>query len=396
MSDPAKSASEIEDVLASIRRLVSESQAAPARPAAAVPASASVRPRSADRAAPPGKLVLTPSLRVTDPDDPWAPVPVKDAEAPAADIRDDDAEADASWGLEDRLSDWGEIEESADEAVADAIADQQAPPFHRAPRFSIAPADANPEADPESDPDREFDEAPDAAELSDLAELDGIGAGDLADFEPETGDVDWPDRSAGSALRDLALARGHGLEAPDGDSRADPDPDGDTPADAMAPPAVPHAVSHDHAAAQVVTKIQRPIPDEADSTMTPEPPADDAAPAGRRAPIFSRRVDVKRAAPPQEPPRARTVDAADMLGMSDMSDMADAEDDEIEDLGEAPSPFTFPETEEGLLDEETLRDIIAEVVREELQGAMGQRITRNVRKMVRREIRLALAAEDLE
>ena len=75
---------------------------------------------------------------------------------------------------------------------------------------------------------------------------------------------------------------------------------------------------------------------------------------------------------------------------------ADDDEDEIEDLGEESTPFSFPDTEEGILDEETLRDIIAEVVREELQGALGQRITRNVRKMVRREIRLALAAEDLE
>lgn len=48
------------------------------------------------------------------------------------------------------------------------------------------------------------------------------------------------------------------------------------------------------------------------------------------------------------------------------------------------------------MDEEALRDIIAEVVREELQGDMGVRITRNVRKLVRREIRLALAAQDIE
>lgn len=47
------------------------------------------------------------------------------------------------------------------------------------------------------------------------------------------------------------------------------------------------------------------------------------------------------------------------------------------------------------LDEETLRDLITEVVRQELQGAMGERITRNVRKMVRREIARALSAKDL-
>ena len=33
---------------------------------------------------------------------------------------------------------------------------------------------------------------------------------------------------------------------------------------------------------------------------------------------------------------------------------------------------------------------------EELQGALGERITRNVRKLVRREIQRALTAQDLE
>ena len=96
---------------------------------------------------------------------------------------------------------------------------------------------------------------------------------------------------------------------------------------------------------------------------------------------------------PQETPDAEPM----AFGSPDRTDdpMQDAED-MIEDLGEAASPFSFPEAEDGILDEETLREIVAEVVRQELQGALGQRITRNVRKMVRREIRLALAAEELE
>jgi hypothetical protein len=47
------------------------------------------------------------------------------------------------------------------------------------------------------------------------------------------------------------------------------------------------------------------------------------------------------------------------------------------------------------LDEDSLRELVAEIVREELQGALGERITRNVRKLVRREIHRALAAQDL-
>lgn len=51
---------------------------------------------------------------------------------------------------------------------------------------------------------------------------------------------------------------------------------------------------------------------------------------------------------------------------------------------------------EEYLDEEMLRDLVSEIVREELQGALGERITRNVRKLVRREIHRALTAQDLE
>lgn len=51
--------------------------------------------------------------------------------------------------------------------------------------------------------------------------------------------------------------------------------------------------------------------------------------------------------------------------------------------------------DEPVMDEEALRELVAEIVREELQGALGERITRNVRKLVRREIQRALASQDL-
>jgi len=88
------------------------------------------------------------------------------------------------------------------------------------------------------------------------------------------------------------------------------------------------------------------------------------------------------------------------MAEDDIDDDDDADeddlDDDIEDLGPSASTFAFHDPEVGVLDEETLREIVAEVVRQELQGVLGQRITRNVRKMVRREIRLARAAEELE
>ncbi|MEX0306646.1 MAG: hypothetical protein AB3N12_04590 [Ruegeria sp.] len=51
---------------------------------------------------------------------------------------------------------------------------------------------------------------------------------------------------------------------------------------------------------------------------------------------------------------------------------------------------------EVTIGEEELREIVAQIVREELQGALGERITRNLRKMVRREITRAMAASDID
>lgn len=47
-------------------------------------------------------------------------------------------------------------------------------------------------------------------------------------------------------------------------------------------------------------------------------------------------------------------------------------------------------------DEVALRALVARVVREELQGDLGQQINSNLRKLVRREIRMILAAEKLD
>lgn len=47
------------------------------------------------------------------------------------------------------------------------------------------------------------------------------------------------------------------------------------------------------------------------------------------------------------------------------------------------------------LDMAALRDLVAEIVRDELRGTLGERITRNLRALVRREIARALEAEGL-
>jgi hypothetical protein len=75
---------------------------------------------------------------------------------------------------------------------------------------------------------------------------------------------------------------------------------------------------------------------------------------------------------------------------ADLNSAADADDD----LG--MSTIDFSEDEDGIMDEEGLRDMIATIVREELQGELGDRITRNVRKLVRREINRALAGREFD
>ncbi|GGA12555.1 hypothetical protein [Neptunicoccus cionae] len=59
-------------------------------------------------------------------------------------------------------------------------------------------------------------------------------------------------------------------------------------------------------------------------------------------------------------------------------------------------PVDYTEGEDGFLDEEALREMVSDMVRSELQGELGDRITRNVRKLVRREIHRALASREFE
>ena len=48
------------------------------------------------------------------------------------------------------------------------------------------------------------------------------------------------------------------------------------------------------------------------------------------------------------------------------------------------------------LDQHELRSLIVEIVREELRGQLGQKITRNVRKLVRQEIHHSLNARSMD
>ncbi|TCP62175.1 hypothetical protein EV663_10218 [Rhodovulum bhavnagarense] len=84
--------------------------------------------------------------------------------------------------------------------------------------------------------------------------------------------------------------------------------------------------------------------------------------------------------------------------MSDGTAMPGRDDEgaPAEDCAETQSIFDDMEDDTAILDEEMLRDLVSDIVRQELQGALGERITRNVRKLVRREINRALSVRDFE
>jgi hypothetical protein len=93
------------------------------------------------------------------------------------------------------------------------------------------------------------------------------------------------------------------------------------------------------------------------------------------------------AAPLRFPGAVRQVEEAPV---SELHPVADAHD--ADDTKEDQSDDELLNVSE--IDEAMLREIVAEIVRSELQGELGERITRNVRKLVRREIHRALMSRD--
>ncbi|MCO4849275.1 MAG: hypothetical protein KC448_15075 [Yoonia sp.] len=74
-------------------------------------------------------------------------------------------------------------------------------------------------------------------------------------------------------------------------------------------------------------------------------------------------------------------------------DLMEADDDGMpipDDLDESIAAYLAGGTK---MDDAAMRAMIVDVVRQELQGEMGDRITRNVRKLVRREINNALSSK---
>lgn len=66
------------------------------------------------------------------------------------------------------------------------------------------------------------------------------------------------------------------------------------------------------------------------------------------------------------------------------------------DVSDIDDVENFVSEDDAMLDEDALREMVSELVRQELQGTLGARITRNVRKLVRREIHRIMDSKDFE
>lgn len=59
-------------------------------------------------------------------------------------------------------------------------------------------------------------------------------------------------------------------------------------------------------------------------------------------------------------------------------------------------PHLFVDAQGAAFEEQVLRELVRDIIRDELQGGLGERITRNIRKLVRAEIARALATQALD
>jgi hypothetical protein len=348
MSDPVTNV-EIEEVLSSIRRLVSDGDKPRAcDPAAVEPAPDAAAAHAQSHEPPPesepvgrppsfDKFILTPAFMVVDSD-------VSSSE----DRHDDGGEASVSDDggsyedggtahhdepSDDDTNDYQDLEASHDDDVSDEGA------------FEDAAEDAPPDYSA-----AEEHEAPDADEAAEPLFLTG-GFVHRLDMSEPASSRDTSDLVATIAERDAAFSTATNEYEPDGSEVAS--------ADTIAWPGAIVQNLNDVEDAQVETQ------------------ASDCAAA-----------NVNPAAVPDEP---EPEDAAEVEA-SDDHQVDPSKEDSFED-GDLDGLLDAGGVQ---LDEAALRELVADVVREELTGPLGERITRNVRKLVRREIYRILSSQELD
>ncbi|MDX2482622.1 MAG: hypothetical protein QNK42_03070 [Pseudodonghicola sp.] len=440
---------QIEDVLSSIRRLVSEDGRSDPRGeqlhetrsdavAAAVgpvakPASKPASKPAVERS---GRLVLTPALRVSAPAEP----PVDESPAESDEARMDEAavpsqDSRTPWSdpttslfaaprapmpepeVEFEVSeDASVVMEAAPEAAApdqaEALGEAQAPDIqNRDHQLQDAPPFASPFAPddagevPMSDETLTFHSARAESLSAKIEALEAVIGRTRDQWEP---DGPSSDSYAGTPVRPIGW---HEVEAGDVEQAAPPVSDGDEAAMSTAQhvPEAPSEAPSGEAIEALAAETLSEAFDAEDQThdegavaeqVSDEQPADEQG-AGEQAfedQIVEDQIVEERPIEDwavedviSEDSLADDADAGDTVAENSSAEDPPADDSAVDDLD-----VDDPLSDESVIDEDSLRELVAEIVRQELQGALGERITRNVRKLVRREIHRALAAQDLD
>ncbi|MDB5660585.1 MAG: hypothetical protein JWS10_3200 [Cypionkella sp.] len=302
----ALSSTEIEDVLSSIRRLVSDDTRQAPRAGSAAPIA--------------DKLILTPALRVVQ----SARVPVSDGTASTAKV------SNAAAAGTVRAKDVRANPPPTDTAPL--------PMFVAALRSKMA------------------EDAPATSLGSVVASVSAAVDAAPEDWEAETGDAAPQHATVADIAWELDEADAYILHPDENIAEDTPEPE-DRADDQAAGGDAPAAWAQQEDSGQDDEMLQdiAPVIDEPDSlqgTVEPDPLWADAAEASVIAALAE--------------PDTRSAELA-------------AEED----------------FELGMrFDEDVLRELVRDMLREELAGKMGERITRNIRKLVRAEIARALATQD--
>ncbi len=437
MSDPMTNV-EIEDVLSSIRRLVAQDP--PPRPV------------------PPGRLILTPALRIDEPAAGAGVGPAADATPPDAASPDiapsdtappeaaaqgiaasegvvcDDASLDPSQVAGSGTEALSALDGTAPDPVSDTsfAAEQVAAEQFEEQAVEEFAAEAPESPVQQNDKPSVPQDAPGA-----LADAQEAGAEDQGEVS-----VAWAGTFDGGAVRaapaeEIPAAPFHHV----GDEEVAASEEAE--AATMVPtPFLRHRdrKSLEDTVAELEAAVSRQSfdwePDgiEAGEPASVEPAGTAADGAGPEAPSATQASDGAAVVSEPVPPEVEADDAAESLEADLLAEFAapadeevDADDAEDTHQGdnapivflsasrrlrpEGPGPREIPdETGQGTevadlseatmlpaaeagqflpalpLDEEALRELVAKVLREELRGELGERITRNVRKLVRREI----------
>lgn len=406
MSDPMTNL-EIQDVLSSIRRLVSEDSRHKPQPGKE---RADERADNGAAASPESKLVLTDALRVPEAEEGEAALPAGEdtlRQNVAGDGVFDDAEPlpEADVALPDGdalLRDWDtdSAAEAADaQSLEDTIAELEAAVAGIGGEFEPDGSEVAKGTLPDAALEDAFEDgfAVDEAAEAESAELaQPVTSGDLrsrsapAAPERDEADDDTPEESVAASDDEPD----HPVEA---------DEAADMPAgDEVATRAEPEDVTADLAADD---DAERPEGSEDDRFEEPAGPVPafvhggglrssrPVAETGGMANGTVRRLTLTAAdAVPGGPARWERDDAPEAEPLIHAGPDAGADDDDADD----DAVGLFSAGDEAVIDMEMLRDLVAEIIREELQGPLGERITRNVRMLVRREINRALESRHLE